>query len=91
MRKKLLYFSSNKKSIPLLSPPGYWPNRIYAHQKRLSPGYKPWAYIRDFTVTSQGGKLCFEQEVFMRVLLAMCILIGIPSLFNFLVFSCDVL
>ena len=46
----LLYFSSNKRSIPLVSPPGYRPTRIYAHQKRLFSGYKPWAYIHYFTV-----------------------------------------
>ena len=46
----LLYFSSNKRSIPLVSPPGYRPTRIYAHQKRPFSGYKPWAYIHYFTV-----------------------------------------
>ena len=46
----LLYFSSNKRSIPLVSPPGYRPTRIYAHQKRPFSRYKPWAYIHYFTV-----------------------------------------
>ena len=46
----LLYFSSNKRSIPLVSPPGYRPTRIYAHQKRPFSGYTPWAYIHYFTV-----------------------------------------
>ena len=31
----LLYFSSNKRSIPLVNPPGHRPTRIYAHQKRM--------------------------------------------------------
>ena len=46
----LLYFSSNKRSMPLVSPPGYRPTRIHAHQKRLFFGFKPWAYIHYFTV-----------------------------------------
>ena len=46
----MLYFGSDKKFIPLLSSPGYRPARIYAHQKRLFSEYKPWVYIRDFTV-----------------------------------------
>ena len=46
----LLYFSSNKRSMPLVNPPGYRPTRIYAHQKRLFFGFKPWAYIHYFTV-----------------------------------------
>ena len=50
MLRKLIYFGSNKKSIPLLSPPGYRPTQIYAHRKRPFSGYKLWAYIRDFTV-----------------------------------------
>ena len=50
MLTKLLYFGSNKKSFPLLSPPGYRPTRIYAHQKRSFSGCKPWAYIRNFMV-----------------------------------------
>ena len=37
----LLYFSSNKRSIPLVSPPGYRPTRIYTHQKNLSPDISP--------------------------------------------------
>ena len=41
----LLYFGSNKRSIPLVSPPGYRPTQIYAHQKRPFSGYKPWAHI----------------------------------------------
>ena len=49
MLRKLLYFGSNKKSIPFLSPTGYRPTRIYALQKRRFSGYKPWACIRDFT------------------------------------------
>ena len=46
----LPYFSSNKRSIPFVSPPGYRSTRIYAHQKRPFSGYKPWAYIHYFTV-----------------------------------------
>ena len=46
----LLYFSSNKRSIPLVSPPRYRPTQIYAHQKRPFSGYKPWGYIHYFTV-----------------------------------------
>ena len=48
MLRKLLYFGSNKKCIPLLSPPGYRPTQIYAHQKKPLSGYKPWAYIPHF-------------------------------------------
>ena len=40
----LLYFSYNKRSIPLVSPPGYRPTLIYAHQKRPFSGYKPLKY-----------------------------------------------
>ena len=58
MLRKLLYFGSNKKSIPLLMPPGYRPTRIYAHQKRPFSRYNPWAYIRDFTVHGY----CFHQS-----------------------------
>ena len=47
----LLYFSSNKISIPLVSPLGYRPTRIYSHQKRPFSGYKPWVYIHYFTVS----------------------------------------
>ena len=50
MLRKLLYFGFNKKSIPLLSPHGFGLTPIYAHQKRPFSGYKPWAYIQDFTV-----------------------------------------
>ena len=50
MLRKLLYFGSNKKSIPHLSLLKYRPTWIYAHQKKPFPGYKPWVYIRDFTV-----------------------------------------
>ena len=48
--KKLLYFGSNKKSIPLLNLTGYRPTQKYAHQKRPFSRYKPWAYIRDLKV-----------------------------------------
>ena len=53
MLRKLLYFGSNKNSIPPLSPPGYRSTRIYTHQKRPFSRYEPWAYIRDFTVTQK--------------------------------------
>ena len=50
MLKKVFYFGSNKKSIPLLSLPGCWPTRKYAHQKTAFSEYKVWVYIGDFTV-----------------------------------------
>ena len=52
MLRKLLHFGSNKKSIPLFSPPGYRPTRIYVHQERPFSEYKIWTYIRDFTVSA---------------------------------------
>ena len=50
MLKKVLYFGSNKKSIPLLSLLGYRPTRKYAHHKTAFSKYKLWVYIGDFTV-----------------------------------------
>ena len=53
-KDKIFWCSENcfslvlKKPILLLSPPGYRPTRIYAFQKRLYTGYKPWTYIHDF-------------------------------------------
>ena len=39
--------------ILTLNPPGFRPTQIYTHLKRHFFGYKPWAYIQDFTVTSK--------------------------------------
>ena len=71
MLRKLLYFGSNKKSIPLLSPTEYRPTRIYAHQERPFSRYKPWAYIRDFTVGQPKKKncFCFDVKIIARVII----------------------
>ena len=44
--RKLFYFSFNEKSMPLLSPPGFRPTRIYSAKKDLSPGKSPGPIFR---------------------------------------------
>ena len=48
MLKKVFYFGSNEKSIPLLSLPGCLPTRKYAHQKTAFSEYKLWVYLGEF-------------------------------------------
>ena len=66
MLRKLLYFDSNNKSILLLSPCEYRSTQIYVHQKRPFSGYKPWAYIWDFTVLDYNDTLDVVWNGFTR-------------------------